>query len=192
MGLPPIQHILVTNPQRLIEIDVARRGSEVYKPKSVGQVVQEKYPNVHLVDPDQLVVQELVRIAAPDKLPVELVTNKERRVEYEGYLNDVVAEHNQRVDQGLAENKTRVATDEDRVNTLTIMYGSTDEDTIASVETYGDEFSKVGDMVVILNDPEKVNRLPGGVKYVCVGTVVAEAVYSKFSELVESGAIKLT
>lgn len=191
MGLPPVQHILVTNPQRLIEIDVAREGGKAYKPKTVEQVVKEKYPNVHLIDPDQLVIQELARIASIAQLPLELVTNKERKGEYEDHLNWVIADYNLRVDRGLAKNKTRVANKEDGTNTLTVMYGSTDEDTIASVETYGDEFSQVGEMVTIINDPEKVNRLPEGVKYICVGTVVAEAVYQKFSDLVKQGEIKL-
>lgn len=192
MGLSPIHHILVTNPQRLIEIDVARGGSGDYKPRSVGQVIKEKYSNVHLVDPDHLVIQELARIAAAQQLPLELVTNKERREEYEVYLNNVVAEHNLSVDQGVGENKTRVASEQDGKNTLTVMYGSTDEDTIASIETYGDEFSQQGLMVAVINDPEKVSRLPEGTKYVCVGTVVAEAVYQKFSDLVKQGEISLT
>ena len=189
MGLPPIHHILVTNPQREIEIDVARGGGEVYKPKTIGEVVRDKYPNVHIIDLDELIVNELARMTSADKLPLELVTNRERRKEYEDYLNDVVTEHNLRVDQSLTRNKTRVATAEDGKNTLTIMYGSTDEDTIAIIETYGDEFSQIGDMVAIINDPEKVSRLPEGVKYVCVGTVVAEAVYKEFSDLVKQEKI---
>jgi len=192
MGLPPIHHILVTNSQRLIEIDVARGGNEIYQPKSIGEVIKEKYPNVHLIDPDQLVIQELAHIAISDQLPLELVTNKERRKEYEGFLEKVVIEHTQRVDEGLAESKTRIATEADGKNTLTIMYGSTDEDTIASVETYGNEFSQEGEMVAVINDPEKVSRLPEGTKYVCVGTVIAEAVYQKFSDLVKQGEISLT
>lgn len=192
MGLKPIHHVLVTNPQRLIEIDVARGGGEAYQPKTVGQVVAEKYPNVHLVDPDRLIVQELTSITATSQLPLELVTNKERRAEYEGFLNSLVEEHNQRVDQGLAQNKTRVAIQKDGKNTLTIMYGSTDEDTIASVQTYGDEFTRAGEMVAIINDPEKVNRLTEGTKYICVGTIVAEAVYQKFSDLVRQEKIVLT
>lgn len=191
MGLPLIHHILVTNPQRVIEIDVARGGGEIYIPKTVGEVIKEKYPNVHLIDPDQLIMQELARIGVANKFPLELVTNKERRQEYEGYLQKAVAEHNQRVDQGMDENKTRIATQEDGKNTLTVMYGTTDEDTIASVETYGDEFSHEGQMVAIINDPEKVSRLPEGVKYICVGTVVAEAVYQKFSDLVKQGKVAL-
>ena len=78
---------------------------------------------------------------------------------------------------------------EDGKKPLTIMYGSTDEDTIASIETYGDEFSQVGEMVAIINDPEKVSRLPEGVKYICVGTVVAEAVYREFLSLVQQRKI---
>ena len=191
MGLPPIHHILVTNPQRLIEIDVARGGNESYEPKSIGKVIKERYPNVHLIDPDQFIVQKLASIAAPNQLPLELVTNKERRSEYEDFLEKVVVEHNQRVDQGLGENKVRIATQNDGKNTLTIMYGSTDEDTIASVETYGNEFSHEGEIVAIINDPEKVSRLPDGTKYVCVGTVVAESVYQKFSDLVKQGDVAL-
>jgi|CXWL01.1.fsa_nt_gi hypothetical protein len=192
MGLKPIHHILVTNPQRLIEIDVARGGGEAYHPKIVGQVLAEKYPNVHLVDPDQRIVQELANLAVVNQLPLELVTNKERREEYESYLTIAIEEHNQKVDGGLAKNKTKIAKEADGNNTLTIMYGSTDEDTIASVQTYGDEFSKVGDLVAVINDPEKVNRLPEGVKYICVGTVVAEAIYQEFSDLVKQGKIALT
>jgi hypothetical protein len=191
MGLKPIHHVLVTNPQRLIEIDVARGGSETYRPKTVGEVVAEKYPNAHLFDPDQLIVQNVASIAATNQLPLELVTNRERRKEYEDYLKAIVEEHNERVSQGLAKDKTRIAIKEDGKNTLTIMYGSTDEDTIASIQTYGDEFTQVGEMIAIINDPEKVNRLPEGVKYICVGTVVAEAVYQKFSDLVKQGEITL-
>ena len=191
MGLEPIHHVLVTNPQRLIEIDVARGGGDVYQPKTVWQVIAEKYPNAHVVDPDRLVIQELAHLAAAKQLPFELVTNKERRDEYEGYLKDVAEEHNKSVDHELAKDKIRIATQEDEKKTLTIMYGSTDEDTIATVQTYGDEFSQVGDMVVIINDPEKVNRLPKGVKYICVGTIIAEAVYQKFSDLVKQEEIAL-
>lgn len=190
MGLKPIQHILVTNPKRLIEIDVARSGQQQFKPKSVGQVIEERYPNTHLIDPDQLVIQRLASLAAADNLPLELVTNKERRQEYQGYLKTVISEHNQRVDQGQAKSKTRMAAKKDGENTLSVIYGSTDEDTIAQVETYGNQFSKTGKLVVIINDPEKVNRLPEGTDYVCVGSAVAEAVYQKYSELVGEGKIK--
>ena len=183
MSLKPIQHILVTNPKRLIEIDIARSGAQKFKPKSVGEVIEERYPNVHLIDTDQLIIQELAGLAASDNLPIEMVTNQERGQGYKGYLKMIISEHNQRVDLGLAKSKTRLATGKDGVNTLSVIYGSTDEDTIAQVETYGDQFSRSGKLTVIINDPEKVNRLPEGTNYVCVGSAVAEAVYRKFSEL---------
>lgn len=192
MGFKPIQHILVTNPKRLIEIDVVRMGGEKFKPKSVGEVIEERYPNVHLINPDQLIIQELASLAAADNLPLELVTNKERRQEYQGYLKANISEHNQRVDQGLAKSKTRMATQKDKDNTLSVVYGSTDEDTIAQVETYGARFSRTGKLVVIINDPEKVNRLPEGTSYICVGSAVAEAVYQKYSSLVAEGKIEIT
>ncbi|KKS88030.1 MAG: hypothetical protein UV62_C0017G0005 [Parcubacteria group bacterium GW2011_GWC1_43_11] len=191
MGLESLQCVLVTNPQREIEIDVARGGEQAYQIKTVGQVVAEKYPNVHLVDPDRLVVQQLAHIAASKSLPLELVTNNERRQEYEGYLKNTIEEHNLKVEQGDAEDKARIASQEDGINTLSVFYGSTDDDTIAQIQSYGDEFSKEGEIVVVINDPEKVNRLPEGTKYVCVGTVVAEAVYQEFSNLVKSGKVKV-
>lgn len=43
MNLPPIQHILVSNPQRTIEIGIARSGDNPYQQKTVGQVISE-YP----------------------------------------------------------------------------------------------------------------------------------------------------
>ena len=74
---------------------------------------------------------------------------------------------------------------------MSIIYGSTDEDTIAQLETYKDDFSQEGELVAIINDPEKVARLPEGSKYICVGTVIAKAIFKKFIELVAQGAIEL-
>ena len=84
-----------------------------------------------------------------------------------------------------------MATPEDGENTLTVIYGSTDEDTIAQMTTYGQDFSKEGDLLTIINDPEKTARLPEGTKNICVGRNVAEAVYQKFFELASQGVIKL-
>lgn len=192
MGLPPIHHTLVTNPRRVIEIDVARSGDKPYPSKTVGGIVQENYPRVHLIDPDRLVISKLANMAATGNLPLELVTNKERRKEYQALLEAVVEEYNQEVEQGLANNKTRIATPEDGENTLTIFYGTNDDDTVAQTESYRNEFSRAGESVAIINNPEVVNRLQPGTKYICVGTVVAEAVYQDFSDLVKQGEITLT
>ena len=190
MGLPRLEHILVSNPERMIGIAVARAGDIPYESKTVGQVVNE-LPNVHLIDPDILVLREIAQIAAQHNLPVELITNEERKSEYQQNLEDVIRRYNLLVDQGLGENKVRMATPEDGRNTLTVIYGSTDEDTIAQMTTYGQDFSKEGDLLTIINDPEKTARLPEGTKSICVGTSVAEAVYQKFFELASQGTIQL-
>lgn len=190
MGLPRLHHILVTNPLRTIEIGIARSGGEPYKPKTVGELVSG-LDNVHLIDPDELVVNQIARIAVEPDLPIELVTNMERKVEYQENLVEVLQVHNQEVNAGKRQYKTRLATTEDGKRTLSLIYGSTDEDTIAQVTTYGKEFSQEGDLVAIINDPEKISRLPEGVKYICVGTTVAEAVYQRFFELVNEGTISL-
>lgn len=191
MKLPNIQHILVTNPHRIIPIDVAGGGGEPYKTKTVGQVIKEKYPDVHLIDPDQLMIQELTLIANKGNLPLELVTNPDRKIEYQSNLEKGIDEYNKVVEKGSEKNKTKIAIKADGKNTLSIIYGSTDEDTIAQTETYREQFLEAGDMVVLINDPEKVGRLPEGTKYICIGTIVAEAVYGEFSKLVASGAIKI-
>lgn len=189
MGKPPIQHILVSNPQRTIEIGIARIGDTPYKPKTVDQLVGE-LPNVHLIDPDISVVRQLAEIAAQQNLPLELITNKERLDEYQQSLGKVIERYNQMVDDGTEKNKVRIATPEDGRNTLTIIYGATDEDTVAQMTTYGEDFSTPGGLVAIINDPEKTTRLPEGTKSICVGTTVAEAVYQRFFELVSQGIIE--
>ena len=190
MNLPPIQHILVSNPQRTIEIGIARSGNNPYQQKTAGQVISE-LPNAHLIDPDILVVRQLAQIATLQNLPLEMVTNEERKDGYQQNFEDVIARYNQMVDGGMEKNKIRMATPEDGRNTLSVVYGSTDEDTVAQMTTYGKEFSQTGDLVVVVNDPKKTSRLPEGTKNVCVGTSVAEAVYQKFFELVSSGSIKI-
>lgn len=186
MGLPTLHHILVTNPSRTIEIGIARSGNEPYTPKTVGELVSG-LDNVHLVDPDELVISQIARIANEQELPIELVTNEERKVEYQENLTKVLEAHNQKVEAGEKQYKTRLATQEDGKGTLSLIYGSTDEDTIAQITTYGKEFSQEGDLLAIINDPEKISRLPEGTKYICVGTTVAEAVYQRFFELVSKG-----
>lgn len=190
MGLSPIQHVLVSNPQRMIGIAVARAGDVPYESKTVGQVVNE-LPNVHLIDPDILTLRQIAEIAAQQNLPVELLTNEERRDEYQQNFENVIERYNLLVDQGVEKDKVRMATSEDGKNTLTMIYGSTDEDTIAQMTTYGQDFSKEGDLLTIINDPEKLVRLPEGTKNICVGRSVAEAVYQKFFELASEGTIKL-
>lgn len=155
MGLPPLHHILVTNPLRSIEIGVVRSGAESYAPKTVGEVVSG-LDNVHLVDPDELVIRQIAKIAAEQNLPIELITNEERKNEYQERLVKVVEVHNQNVKAGKAQHEVRIATQEDRKVTLSLIYGSTDEDTIAQVTTYGKEFSREGDLMAIINDPEKL------------------------------------
>ena len=190
MGLPPIQHILVSNPQRTIEIAIARAGGTPYKPKTVAEVVSE-LQNVHLIDPDLLTIRQIAEIAKQQDLPVELITSVERRDEYDENLRKVMERHNQLVDSGLEKNKVRLATETDGENTLSLIYGSTDEDTIAQVTTYGNEFSQTGDLVAIINDPEKISRLPERTKYIGTGRSVAEAIYQKVFELVSEEAIKI-
>ena len=194
MGLPPIQHIIVTNPKRIVEIDVARHNNQPYQPKTVGAVLEEAFKekgNVHLIDPDQLIIQELANLAAADNLPLELVTNKERRKEYEGYLSLLIGEYNRRDGEKSAEKAMRIAEEKDGENTLSVIYGTDDEATIATVQGFGREFSQHGKMVAVINDPDKVSRLPEGTNYICVGSAVAEAVYEKFSNLVAEGKIEL-
>jgi len=190
MGLPPIQHILVTNPERTIEIGVARVGDVPYQAKTVGYVASE-LPNVHLIDPDILMIRQIAELAAQQNLPIELLTSEERRNEYQQNLESVIERYNRLVDKGIEKNKVRIAAPEDEKNTLTVIYGSTDEDTIAQMTTYGKEFSQEGDLLTIINDPEKIDRLPEETKAVCIGTSVAEAVYQKFFELASQGAIQL-
>jgi len=190
MGLPPIQHILVTNPERTIEIGVARVGDNPYRAKTVGHVVIE-LANVHLIDPDILMIRQIAEISAQQNLPIELLTNEERRDEYQQNLENVIERYNRLVDKGIEKNKVRVATPEDGKNTLSVIYGSTDEDTIAQMTTYGKEFSQEGGLLTMINDPGKIDRLPEGTKAVCIGTSVSEAVYQKFFELASQGMIKL-
>lgn len=190
MGLPPIQHILVSNPQRTIEIGIARIGGTPYKPKTVGEVVSG-LQDVHLIDPDLLIVRQIAEIAKEQDLPIELITNEERENEYNENLGEVMKRYNQLVDSGLEKNRVRLAIEADGKNTLSLIYGSTDEDTIAQVTTYGKDFSQVGDLVAIINDPEKISRLPQGVKNACIGRSVAEAVYQQFFELVSVGIVKI-
>ena len=99
LGLPPIQHILVSNPQRTIEIAIARGGGTPYKPKTVGEVCSE-LQNVHLIDPDFLIIRQIAEIANQHNLPIELITNDERRDEYSENLGKVMERYNQMVDSG--------------------------------------------------------------------------------------------
>lgn len=188
MGLPPIQHILVSNPQRTIEIGIARAGGIPYEPKTVGKVVSE-LRNVHLIDPDLFVIRQIAEISNQQNLPLELITNGDRKDEYSENLRKVMERYNQLVVSGLEKDSVRLATEADGKNTLSLIYGSTDEDTIAQVTTYGKDFSEAGDLVAIINDPEKISRLPQGVKNICIGRSVAEAVYQKFFELVNNESI---
>ena len=190
MGLPPIQHILVSNPQRTIEIGIARTGGIPYQPKTVGEVCNE-LQNVHIIDPDLLVIRQIAEIAHRQDLPIEMITNEERRDEYNVSLGKVIERYNQLVNSGLEENRVRLATEKDGKNTLTLIYGATDEDTIAQITTYGKDFSKEGDLVAIINDPEKISRLPQGTKNICIGRSVAEAAYQKFFELVNKGDVEI-
>ncbi|MBF8249738.1 MAG: hypothetical protein HW400_339 [Candidatus Levybacteria bacterium] len=190
MGLSPIQHILVSNPQRTIEIGIARAGGTPSKLKTVGEVTS-KLQNVHLIDPDLLVIRQIAEIANWKDLPIELITNEERKTEYGENLEKVIERYNQLVNSGLEKNKVRLATEDDGENTLSLIYGSTDEDTIAQVTTYGKDFSQHGDLIAIINNPEKISRLPQGVKNICIGRSVADAIYQKFFELVSAGAIKI-
>ena len=195
LGLAPIQHIIVTNPQRTLEIGVARHNSESLSSRKVEQVLKNK-ENVHLIDPDMLMIQQLADIAFEKKgekdeepLPLELVTNPERKKEYQEYLENLIIEHNQRVDQGLAFHKIRIADDYDGLKTLSIFYGSKDDNTITALETYIEDFSQEGTIIAIIYDPEKITRLPKGVPYLCVGTIVAQQVIEKFSDLISQGKI---
>lgn len=194
LGLPATPHIMVTNPQRLIDIGVVKSGSESFHPKTVGQVIREKYPNVHIIDPDLLIIEELAQLAFQEKskknLPLELITNSVRASEYKTNLRQVINEYNQKIGNDKTEN-IRFSRKKDGLETLSIIYGSTDEDTIAQLETYKDDFSQEGELVAIINDPEKVARLPEGSKYICVGTVIAKAIFKKFIDLVVQGAIEL-
>jgi len=190
MGLPPIQHILVSNPQRTIEIGIARAGGTPHKQKTVGEVSSE-LQNVYLVDPDLLIIRQIAEIANQQNLPIELITNEERKDEYNENLEKVMERYNQLVDSGLEKNKVRLANEADGKNTLSLIYGSTDEDTIAQITTYGKDFSQAGDLVAIINDPEKISRLPQGVKNICIGRSVADAVYQQFCELVNIGTLKI-
>lgn len=185
MSLSPMQHILVTNPQRTIDIGVVRESEEQYKPKTVGELVK-KLNNVHLVDPDQLVIEQIARIASDQDLPVELVTNNERQSDYDENLRKVMETYN----KGGTKSRLRMATPEDGKRTLSSVYGSTDEDTIAQVTTYYEEFQE-GDFVAIINDPAKLGRLPEGIKAICIGSTVAEAIHKKFFELVVKGLIPI-
>lgn len=190
MRLPPIHHIIETNPRRTIEIGVARIGNKPYPPKTVGQVLQE-HTNTHIIDSDLSIMRDLAAIANESDLPIELVTNEERREEYELNLKALIEEYNQLVDKGLEKNKVRLATKKDRARTLTIFYGSKDEDTIAQLEMAKTEFSQEGDVVAVINDPEKIARLPKSTRYICTGTKRAEAIFQTFSGLIEQKEIKL-
>lgn len=191
MGLPKMPHIIVTNGKRTIEVGVARSGEAPYQPKTVGEIV-DSMENVYLIDPDELIIQQIASIAnEQDDLPIELVTNTERREEYQENLEKSHDDHNKKVDSGKRSNKTKMASPKDGKKTLTLMYGSTDEDTIAQVTAYRKEFTREGDLVAIINDPEKLNRLPEGIKSVCIGAIVADAIYQKFFELVSQGSIVL-
>ena len=119
--------------------------------------------------------------------PIQFV--EERRDEYQENLLKVIEVHNQEVDAGEKQHKLRLAAPEDAKRTLSLIYGSTDEDTVAQVTTYGKEFSEEGDLITIINDPEKINRLPEGIRHICVGKTVAYAVYQRFSELVSNKQI---
>lgn len=190
MGLSQLHHFLVTNPSRTIEIGIARLGNEPYTSKTVGELVSG-LNNVHLVNLDKLVISQIARIAVEQNLPIELVTNEERKIDYQENLVKVLEAYNQNPEVGEKQNKIRLASQEDGKRTLSLIYGSTDEDTVAQITTYGKEFSQEGDLIVIINDPEKISRLPERVKYICVGTTVAEAVYQRFFELVNKGSIPL-
>lgn len=190
MGLLPLQHLLVINPLRTLQIGIAREGDEQYTPKTVGELVSG-LDNIHLIDPDGLLLQQIAELASEQDLPIELVTNEERKAEYQENLLKVVEAHNQRVDAGEKQHRVRLASPEDGKRTLSLIYGSTDEDTVAQVTTYGKEFSREGDLIAIINDPEKINRLPEGTKHICVGKTVAYEVYQRFFELVNEGVILL-
>lgn len=179
MGLQSIQHILVTNPERSIGIGVVRETGESHKPKTVGELVS-KLRNVHLIDPDMLVLKEILQIASKQNLPLELVTNAERKIDYGPNLRGLIERSGFQV---------RLAFPEDGRKALSLIYGSTDEDTIAQITGYGEDFSQEGDLIAIINDSSKLNRLPEGTKYVCVGSLVAQAVYEKFHELASKGKL---
>ncbi len=190
MNLPPLQHILVTNQLRTIEIGVARSGGEPYTAKTVGKLV-DKLNNVHLIDPDGLLIRQIAEMASEQDLPLELVTNDERKAEYQENLTDVVNIYNS--ESNSTRNSTlRLASPEDGKRTLTLIYGSTDEDTVSQTTAYHEEFSREGDLIAIINDPAKLSRLPEGVRSICVGSTVAEAVYQKFFELVTQGHIPIS
>jgi len=186
LGLPEIQHFLVTNSKRTVGLGIGREGEAPYVAKTISEVVG-KMENVHLIDPDTLIINEISRIASQKGLPIELLTNEERTTEYQENLKLLVAEHN----KDSKENELRIATDKDGKNTMTLVYGSTDEDTVAQVTTYGSEFAKEGILVAIINDPEKASRLPEGTQFICVGRIVAEAVYQEFYEQVANKKIEI-
>jgi hypothetical protein len=182
MGLPPIPHILVTNPRRRIEVSLSGKGNEGVQTRTVGELIKDKYPDVELVDPDEFVLDELAKLAKEQDLPLEILTNPERSKDYDRNLVEAIESYNE---NRKPERPLRLASPEDGKRTLTIVNGSTDEDTIAQIHTYGDEYSRNGMLVAIINDPEKVGRLPYGVKYVCVGSIVAEAVLDRYKKVTQ-------
>ncbi len=182
MGLPAHDHILVSNPRRKIGVGVARAGDVPYQSKTLKDVVEE-LPNVHLLDPDMMVIRQLAALGAQENLPLELVTNEDRKIEYQTNFLQAIEQYNSETGSEEKRYTARMATEDDGKKTLTVVYGSTDEDTVAQITTYRKEFSEEGGLVAIMNDPEKVSRLPEGVKSICVGTSVAEAVYQKYFEI---------
>ncbi len=191
MGLPLLHHFLVTNPRGKINIGIARIGEAPYDAKTIGKIIEENHPNVHLVDVDLLAFKEIALIASQKNLPIELLTNKDRGEEYYEALRLVTQAHNDRVEAGLEEHKIKIATPEDGKCTLSIVYGSNDEDTIAQVEATASDFSQEGDFIAIINDPEKITRLPVGIRYICIGNIEAMGVFNEFSKLFAQGLIRL-
>ncbi len=84
-----IKNAPVPTAERTIEIGIARTGGTPYKPKTVGEVASE-LQNVHLIDPDLLVIRQIAEIASQQNLPIELVTNEERKAEYNQNLGKVM------------------------------------------------------------------------------------------------------
>jgi len=185
MGLTLIPHILVTNPRKSIDIGIIRTGIPTEELIEIGEFITEEFPNAHIIDPDELVLKKLAIIAGKDDLPIEILTNKANKEEYGKRLTEAIKGYNER--SGSKKFKVKVAEAEGGNKTLSIVYGATDSNTIAQAWAFKRKFSKLGDFVAIINDPEKVGRLPPNTKFICVGALVAEAVIAKYSELVDQG-----
>lgn len=207
--VPPV--ISVTNPKRRSSGIISGIGEvnpygDAVTVEEVARQYNRQRKVINLLDPDTVITNQVAIKAEQLNLPIELLTDSLRAQEYtETLIDHVIPEHNERVKNGgVKAPEIRYRKDGDGINTLTVIFGDDDansfeltRDYLARIDRIKEENQdeKVGDLLVIVNDPDAIERLPDeiktGKKYVCVGEIMAKAQFDLFIELVKDGSITL-